>query len=295
MRRLLLLGTVLLLACGRGGESSYEEATAPPPPEMAEMPASDAGALSRGGAAEAWAQPAPVPTPAPRQIVRNAQLSLVVESPPAAADRLARMADSLGGYAGDVRAERRDELMYYWIVLRVPSERLDTALAAIKDLAIRIESEALQAEDVTEQHVELDARLKTLVATETELQALLAESRARRADVEEIMSVYRELTGIRTQIEQTRAQLETLDSRVALSTITIELAPEAGSGPIVSDRWQPGATLRSAARALLGVLQGLVDLAIYAVVVGVPILALLAIPILAVFLLARRLFRKRAA
>jgi hypothetical protein len=268
-----------------------EESAVPPPSGAA--PSADAGE-ARAAAGEAWAQPAaPVPASAPRQIVRNAQLDLVVENPPAAADRLARMADSLGGYAGDVRAERRNDLLHYWIVLRVPADRLGPALAEIKALAIRIDSEALQAEDVTEQHVELDARLETLVATENELQALLAESRSRRADIEEIMAVYRELMGLRTQIEQTRAQLENLESRVALSTITVQLAPEAGAGPIVSDRWRPGGTVRSAARALVHVLQRLADVLIYAVIAVLPVLLILAAPFVIAFVLIRRRWRRR--
>lgn len=276
---------LLLLACG--GERSYEaeeSAGVAPPMAAPDMPAQDIQAPQ-----------APVPAPTERRVIRNAQLSIVVDDTRATADRLVRLADSLEGYVSDVRADRRDELMYYQIVLRVPSPRLDEALAAIKGLALRVESEALQTEDVTEQVVDLEARRVTLVATEAELRALLAESRSRRSNVEEIMAIYRELTGIRTQIEQIQAQLDMLERRVALSTITIELAPEAGSGPLVSDRWRPGGTARSAVRTLVDVLQGLVDVVIYAAIVLVPILLLLAVPIVLVVLLLRRRFRRRPA
>jgi len=263
--------------------------------EAGRAPMTEAPSMPPTAASQPMPDAAPVPAPAERKIVRNAQLSLVVTSPPGDADRLVRMADSLGGYASDLRAERRDELLHYWIVLRLPAARLDEALSAIKALAVSVENEAIQAEDVTDQVVDLVARLRTLEATEAELQALLAESRSRRADVEEIMTVYRELTGIRTQIEQLRAQLQTVESRVALSTITIELRPEAGSGPLVSDRWRPGGTARSAVRALVDVLQGLVEVAIYAVIVVLPILAILAAPFVVAFLVFRRRFRKRPA
>ena len=290
MRPVILLGTVFLLACGVGdGRDSAEME------EAGRAPVAEAPSAPPAAASQPMPDAAPVPAPAERKIVRNAQLSLVVTSPPAAADRLVRMADSLGGYASDLRAERRDELLHYWIVLRLPAARLDAALSAIKALAVSVENEAIQAEDVTDQVVDLVARLTTLEATEAELQALLAESRSRRADVEEIMTVYRELTGIRTQIEQLRAQLQTVESRVALSTITIELRPEAGSGPLVSDRWRPGGTARSAVRALVDVLQGLVEVGIYAVIVVLPILAILAAPFVVAFLLLRRRFRKRTA
>jgi hypothetical protein len=276
---------LLLLACG--GERSYEaeeSAGVAPPMAAPDMPARDFQAPQ-----------APAPMPTERRVVRNAQLSIVVDDTRPTAERLVRLADSLGGYASEVRADRRDELMYYHIALRVPAPRLDEAVAAIKAQAIRVESEALQTEDVTEQVVDLEARRVTLVATEEELRALLAESRSRRSDVEEIMAIYRELTGIRTQIEQIQAQLEMLERRVALSTITIELAPEAGSGPLVSDRWRPGGTVRSAVRTLVAVLQGLVDVAIYAAIVILPILVILAVPIVLIVLLLRRRFRRRTA
>ncbi len=239
--------------------------------------------------------PPPTLVPTERRVVRNAELSLIVADAPVAADRMVELADSLGGYASDIQADRRDELMHYRIVLRVPAARLDQTLAVVKALAVRVESEALQTEDVTEQVVDLEARLKTLVATEAELQALLAESRSRRSNVEEIMAIYRELVGIRTQIEQARAQLEMIDNRVALSTITIQLRPEAGSGPLVGDRWRPGGTVRSAVRTLVDVLQGIADMAIYVAIVLVPIAVILAAPFLLVALLRRRRTRKGSA
>ena len=304
MRRipvLAVLGLGLIAAgCGRGQDSRSEELeSAEMPGEVGSAPGSaNAGATDvASGVRLVATQPPPAPEtpPAPRRIVRNAQLSLVVASPPGAADRLTRLADSLGGYASDVRAHRREDRLYYHLVLRVPAERLDVALDAIRELAVRIDSESIQAEDVTEQHVELDARLTTLRATETELQALLAESRSRGAEVEDIMAVYRELVGIRTQIEQTRAQLENLESRVALSTITLELAPEAGSGPIVRERWRPGGIAREAVRTLVDVLRVLATLAIYAVIVLLPILGLLAIPLVVLWYVLRRRFRRRRA
>ena len=91
------------------------------------------------------------------------------------------------------------------MTLRVPVERLEEALSAIRKLAGRVEREQQRVEDVTDRFVDLEARLRTLRATEAELQALLAESRQKARKVEEIMAVYRELTEIRSQIEYNKA------------------------------------------------------------------------------------------
>jgi hypothetical protein len=296
MRRVAFIGLAFLallgLACQQGGDESGVVT------ENLEEPV-EASAPPFVPAPDIRQPPDPVPSPpldrGERRVIRNAALSLIVSDPPSAAERLVRLADSLDGYTSDLAANRREELLYYRIVLRIPASRLDQALAAIKALAVRVEREEFSAEDVTRRYVDLDARLRTLVATETELQALLAESRSRGSSAEEIMAIFRELTEIRTRIEQTQGELELLESQVALSTITVELSPEAGSGPIVGERWRPGATVREAVRTLLTALRVLADLLIYAAVVLVPILAVLAVPVLILFYLLRRALRRKRA
>ena len=284
MRLILLCGIVLLSFLSCGGEAENESLE------------NDGGEAFAPSAASETRRPAP-PTSGrdERRVVRNAELDIIVSDTHAAAEKVVDLADSIGGYASDIRADRRDELMYFYIVLRVPAARLDEALAAVKSLAVHVENEGLHTEDVTEQVVDLEARLRTLVATEAELQALLAESRSRRSNVEEIMAIYRELVGIRTQIEQTQAQLEMIENRVALSTITIQLRPEAGSAPLVGDRWRPGATARSAVRALVNALKAMADMTIYVAIVLVPIVVILAVPFALVVLLRRRWNRKDSA
>jgi Flp pilus assembly protein TadB len=177
--------------------------------------------------------------------------------------------------------------MYYEMTLRLPAERLDAALAAIKGLAVRIDRESLATEDATSRYVDLQSRLRTLTATEAELRELLAESRERGRKVEDVMAVYRELTEIRGQIEQIQGQLQSIDRLAALSTVHLRLRPDAAAAPIVrGDEWRPWEVIRASARALVKVLQLLVNALIIAVIVILPIL-------LPLWLLLRFL-RKRA-
>jgi hypothetical protein len=191
--------------------------------------------------------------------------------------------------------ERRNELLYYSLTLRVPVERLDDAIAAAKQEAERVEREGLRTEDVTERYVDLEARLKTLRATEDELRQLLAESRERNQDVEDVMAVYRQLTDIRTQIEQLQGQLQALAGLAALSTVNVQLVPTEAARPIVAEGWRPGDTLRGAVRTLVAALQGLADFGIALLVVGVPLALLVALPIWLAVRLLRRLLRRRGA
>jgi hypothetical protein len=178
--------------------------------------------------------------------------------------------------------------MQVTLTLRIPVEKLDAARAEVKKLAVKVLSEQLHTEDVTDQLVDLDARLKTLRATETELQALLAESRAKARKVEEIMAIFRELTEIRTQIEQIGAQVVGLDRQVAYSTLQVQISPISSARPVTGEGWQPGDRVRDSIRTLVNFLRGLGDFLIFALIVGVPVLFVIW---LALFLL-RKLWRR---
>lgn len=225
-----------------------------------------------------------------RKLLRTVDLQITVQATTAAADSLQRLAVRLGGYVGSVDGERAQDLMRYTITLRIPSERLDEAVAEAKRLAVRVEREQQKTEDVTDKYIDLDAHLRTLLDTEKELRGLLAESRRRQAKVEDIMAVYNQLTEIRTQIESIQGQLVALDKLAAFSTLDVTLLPAEAARPVVAQGWHPLDTVRRSARALIELMRDLADRAIFAAVFLLPILLLC---LLLVWLLRRALRRLR--
>jgi hypothetical protein len=271
--------------------------------EMAEAPLDGSASLpAREVAAQAPsdAQAAPAKAPAqnrapaiPRKLIRTFNLQLEVGNTEDVADKVKTLVSRLGGYVSSANGQRRGDVLYYSLTVRVPVERVDEALAAIRNFAVRIDREQQQVEDVTDQYIDLDARMRTLEATEAELRAFLAESRQRGRKVTEIMEVYRELVEIRSQIEQIRTQLNSFDKLAALSTINLELVPTEAARPVVAgDRWRPGDTARSSARTLVGFLRWLVDFAIFAVIVLAPVGLVLVLLVLGLRRLWRRVRRK---
>src|SRR6185369_3919900 len=254
-----LLLALAFLSCSKQSLAPDEVARPSPAPEAA-APAK-AGESPR-------AQP-----DAGRKLIRKVELEVAVRDTETAAQQIQALVGSLGGFVSDVSAQRVESLMHYEITVRVPAERLEEALAGLRKLSTRVDREQLSTEDVTDKYVDLGQRLKTLQATETELRALLAESRARARKVDEIMAVYKELTEIRGQIEGIQGQINSLDKLAALSSIHLRVRPDAIAAPIVrGDEWRPGETLRSSARTLMQLLQWLADTAIVFLVVVVPVL-----------------------
>jgi hypothetical protein len=292
------LAVVLLLplACalepsGRdeGAEEAFVASDQASPRAPAPEPSRELASLGSAG------QGAPTPAPAERKLIRTVSLVLRVEDTKATAEALQHLAGEVGGFVGSMTAHRQGDLFHYALTLRVPVDELDAVLARIKEMAVEVDRESIQAEDVTDRFVDLEARLRTLRATETELQGLLAESRQRQYDAEDIMAVYRQLTEIRTQIEQIQGQLQVLGDLTSLATINVELQPTETARPVVEERWRPGETAKRATRGLVSALRFLTDFVIVAVVAVLPVLLIVILPIaVVVWFLVRRRRRAKA-
>ncbi len=228
----------------------------------------------------------------PRRIIYEAHIVISVDDPEATAEEIAALVKSMGGYVADASLYRYNDKMAGTMTVRVPQERFDEARERIRSLARRVDREELKTNDVTSEYVDLQARLKNLEATEEELRALLTEVRKRAQRASDVLEVYRELTQVRSQIEQIKGRLQMLDKLTTFATITIELRPYELAQP-VSSRWDPRITLHRAWGTLVNVFHVLVDAAIYLVVVVLPVLIVVAIPIALVITLIRFLVRRR--
>jgi hypothetical protein len=223
-----------------------------------------------------------------RMIVRTADLSLVVGDAEAAAAQIKSVATGLGGYVVSTQLWREEEQLRGSITVRVPAESLDDALDSFKRLAIRVERESGSSRDVTEEYTDLDAQLRNLEATEQELRELLGTVRERTGKAEDILAVHRELTSIRAQIEQLKGRMQYLERTAALSAVSIELIPDVLARPIASGGWRPSETASAAVRALVDTLRLLAGAAIWVALYVLPIAALVAIPLVVLWLLWKR-------
>ncbi len=219
-----------------------------------------------------------------RMIVRTANLSLVVEDTEQTLEAIEDLATELEGYVSDLRTWRVNEQVAATITLRIPSLSLEEARDRIKALAKEVDSENVSGQDVTEEYVDLEARLHNLEVAETELLELLASAQETRQDAEQILAIYREVTNIRQQIEQIRGRMQYLENVTSLATLTVNLNPEEVEEPVVEPGWEPLRTARDALRTLVNALKLLVDLLIWAGIFALPIVALLALPFVLIWL-----------
>lgn len=184
-----------------------------------------------------------------RKIIRTAELGIRSENVRDSAGEAQQIAGSFGGSVLNSQVDRDGGAAYAELTLTVPSEEFGRALEELRGLGERVTTDIVEGEDVTEEFVDLESRERNLLATEESLLKLYDESE----DVNDTLSIQRELTNVRGEIEQVQGRIQYLEQRSATSRINlyIEPAEEAAIPP----NWSPASTVDNAWGASLGFLQ----------------------------------------
>lgn len=210
----------------------------------------------------------------PRMIIRSAEMSLIVSDTASAIDKITAAANASNGYVADSKLWRDANQLRGTLTLRVPSQDLDRTLASIRKLGTREQSETVSTDDVSQEYVDLQAQVTNLEAAETEMRSLMTDVRQKMKKAQDILDIYAQLTQLRGQIDQAKGRLRYLGQMTSLSTIKVELIPDAVAKPVVEPGWQPLAVFKDASRSLVNALEGMATFAIWAVVYVLPIVLL---------------------
>ena len=258
MARAWIALALLLSACQSADESAGGSAgtvayAAMEVPEMAQ----DASGPAPAPAATAAAAPAGGRRPAPRVLVRTAAMRIDVRDYDAARRAALATARRLGALVSGEDEQRMAYEVSNTLTIRVDAARFDSLLDAMAGLG-SVTSRSVAVEDVTEQAVDLDARLRARRAVE----ARYVEILARANSVEDVLAVEKQLAETRVEIEVADGQLRALRDRVALSTLRLTLAEQSptglADGPGFASRL--GGAFGTGWDGLLGLLVGMVAL-----------------------------------
>ena len=236
---IFMLALAALVGCGGGERSSMANAanvsrSSPAQGEAARAPqASEGQAVVQNVSLQQADAAQNAPATIERKIIRNANVSLEVEEPKKAMQRVASVAESRGGFV--VTSESRQEAgasggkasEVISMEVRVPAAQFDAAMNDIRAAASRVASEKITGQDVTEEYIDLDARLRTQRALEDQLLDIMKSARG----VPDAITVERELANVRTEIEKIEGRRRFLENQTSLSTISVTLQPPS---PLVS-------------------------------------------------------------
>jgi hypothetical protein len=169
-----------------------------------------------------------------RKIVRSGELGLIVQGPAEVAEKIRLLAETQGGFLVSSEVSGGPNATSGSLTIRVPEARFEETWAEIHKLGRRVETEKIDAQDVTRQYVDQDASLRNLRAEEGQYLAILKQAHT----VKETLEVSEKLTGVRGQIEQQQAEFNALSKQVETVAITISLRAEAET-QVLGMNWRP--------------------------------------------------------
>ncbi len=170
----------------------------------------------------ASASPAAIKQPIERKIIRNGDF--LIESKNLAEDqrKIAALAESLGGFV--VTSEFKQSTSgssesTVKIIVRVPSSQFDKAITEIAKTGSQVIYDKKTGQDVTEEFVDLEARLRAKHALENQYLEIMK----RAAKISDVLEVQEKLTEVRTEIEQMEGRRRYLENQASMSTINVTL------------------------------------------------------------------------
>lgn len=154
-----------------------------------------------------------------RKLIYQANLSLEVEDQQKAYAGVQQLVAKHGGYISEDQLQTATYNIHRSLVIRVPVEHYNTLLNNLEGVAVKVLEKQSYANDVTEEWVDIEARLKTKRAVEARYLDILNKAKT----IEDILKVENQLRVIREEIESREGLLKYLKDQVAISTIRLSM------------------------------------------------------------------------
>ncbi len=205
----------------------------------------DKVSLEAGPVSGAPAPPPPPPGSAPddRKTIRNSAMDLIVKNPRDSSEAIRRLAERVGGFLVSSEVSGGEDASSAELAIRVPASKFEDVRAEIRKLGVRVDSEKVEAQDVTKQYVDQSARLRNLRTQETQYLGILKRAKT----VKDTLEVSDKLNDVRGEIEQQQAEFDALSKQVETVALTISFRAEADAKVFGLD-WRPLYQLKLAAR-----------------------------------------------
>lgn len=232
-----------------------------------------------------------------QMIMMTASLSIAVDDPAVTLEDVQQLAKGMGGYTVSSNLYKTYtasgiEVPQANVTIRVPADRLDEAMQAIKNMTGDPKkftlNENISGQDVTKEYTDLKSRLRNL----EEADAKLTEFYESATNTEEALAIYSQKMQVTEQIEVIKGQIKYYDESVSTSAISVQIQSKETIAPLTVAGWQPSGVARDALQALVDFGKGLVNFLIWLGIFVVPVILVFGIPI---FFLVRWLKRRSAS
>ena len=223
-----------------------------------------------------------------KKIIKTGDLSLKIEKVETAVENITNIVKlNKGEISNSNFSESSRGTKSGYITVRVPYQNFTAVFDEVKKVATQVMSESSNAQDITEQYIDLEARLKNKQAEEVSFVALLNRS----GKIEEVLAVTREVARVRGEIEQLQGQMKYLNSQTDMSTITVNLSEDVVIASASQD-WRPWQVVKLSVKQLITAGQGFIDGLIRFIIVVLPMLVIYVFIIWLIYFAGKKIYNK---
>jgi hypothetical protein len=160
-----------------------------------------------------------------RKVIKNAEITIETDTPAEGQRKIAVIADKHNGFVVISESKQNEAVsqnvasMEVNVVVRVPARQFDTVIAEIRGVGDRAPYDKSWSQDVTEEYIDLEARIRTKKALEAQFMEIMKQARK----ISEALEVQTQLADVRTEIERLEGRRRFLENQSALSTIKVTL------------------------------------------------------------------------
>lgn len=214
---ILLLFTILLFSCNKneGNNVMYDRSLSKPsiievPDEegISEEISFDVEVSQTGSSSYKFID---------RKLIKNGDLTFETSDVKRTKSKVEAICKELNAYISNESQNNYGERLQYNQIIRVPADQFDLLLQKIEGEAVKIESKNIHTQDVTEEFIDVEARLKTKKELETRYRELLKQAKT----VQDMVSIEGQIAAVRSEIESMEGRLTYLKNQVAFSTLNV--------------------------------------------------------------------------
>jgi hypothetical protein len=222
--------------------------------------------LGRGGSTVSYAPAAPQLEVTDRQVVRTSTMSLLVKDVRETITNIQTITTEGSGYTVTTNIHEGDGTTTGYISIRVPTAQLDQTLESLRGLAVKVVSENISGQDITDEYIDAQERLRILAKTKGIYEEILDEA----TEVDDILRIQEKMLRVQSQMDTLRGQLKYMSATASSALISITVSTDELSLPYMPDNaWRPKVVVKYAVRSLLTHLQKLGSLGIWVIIYGV--------------------------
>lgn len=226
----------------------------------------------------------PIASVKDRLVIQDSYLSLQVTKVVDVQKKIINKAEEIGGYMVNSSVSNPNNVASATVIVRVPAKELENVLEYYRSLSLKVVSENLQGQDVTDQYVDLEAQLQTYIKTKTKFEEIFDKA----VLIQDILQIQREIINIQASIDSIKGQQDYFVKNAELAKITLYLSTDELALPYApTEVWRPEVIFKKAVRSVFGTLQ-----LIGSLIIWLAVYAIVWAPILLIILFIRK--RKKA-